>query len=370
MKIIDVKVTVWKWDNIPPTQYTKDFKSLDSRSTNMALVQILTDENITGYAFMGHSMATQSYNAQLIIEKYKPGLVGKDPLDRERIWQNLSKWAMGGTMLQIAAIDIALWDIAGKAANMPIHKLMGSYRNKVPAYASSAILASKEEYIDEALSLKERGWTAYKIHPPAEPKLDIEICKAVRKAVGDDYRLMFDACWAYNYNDAIYVGQAVQEMGFYWYEDPLVEEDIYNYKKLYSKLDIPIVSTEFIPGKYYSVPEWITQKTTNIVRGDVVAMGGISPLKRLTDLADAFNMKCEIHSGSSNSLDNVANLHVIIASTNCEFYEFFPCSGENRFGLSEEIEFDNGYVSAPNKPGLGFEIAWKDLNKTYVATIE
>ena len=63
MKIIDVKVTVWKWDNIPPTQYTKDFKSLDSRSTNMALVQILTDENITGYAFMGHSMATQSYNA-------------------------------------------------------------------------------------------------------------------------------------------------------------------------------------------------------------------------------------------------------------------------------------------------------------------
>ena len=155
MKIIDVKVTVWKWDNIPPTQYTKDFKSLDSRSTNMALVQILTDENITGYAFMGHSMATQSYNAQLIVEKYKPGLVGKDPLDRERIWQNLSKWAMGGTMLQIAAIDIALWDIAGKAANMPIHKLMGSYRNQVPAYASSAILASKEEYIDEALSLKE-----------------------------------------------------------------------------------------------------------------------------------------------------------------------------------------------------------------------
>ena len=84
MKIIDVKVTVWKWDNIPPTQYTKDFKSLDSRSTNMALVQILTDENITGYAFMGHSMATQSYNAQLIIEKYKPGLCwfGKLPITR------------------------------------------------------------------------------------------------------------------------------------------------------------------------------------------------------------------------------------------------------------------------------------------------
>ena len=123
----------------------------------MALVQILTDEDITGYAFLGNSMASIGYNAQIIIEKFKPGLVGKDPLDRERIWQNLSKWSLGGTMLQIGAIDIALWDIAGKAANMPIHKLMGSYRTKVPAYASSAILGSTQAYVDEALSLKEKG---------------------------------------------------------------------------------------------------------------------------------------------------------------------------------------------------------------------
>ena len=116
----------------------------------MALVQILTDEDITGYAFLGNSMASIGYNAQIIIERFKPGLVGKDPLDRERIWQNLSKWSLGGTMLQIAAIDIALWDIAGKAANMPIHKLMGSYRTKVPAYASSAILESTQAYVDEA----------------------------------------------------------------------------------------------------------------------------------------------------------------------------------------------------------------------------
>ena len=101
MKITDVKVTVWKWDNIPPTQYTKDFKSLESRSTNMALVQILTDEDITGYAFLGNSMASIGYNAQIIVERFRPGLVGKDPLDRERIWQNLSKWSLGGTMLQI-----------------------------------------------------------------------------------------------------------------------------------------------------------------------------------------------------------------------------------------------------------------------------
>ena len=89
---------------------------------------------------MGHSIFNQSYNAQLIVEKYKPGLVGRSLIERVG---KIFKWAMGGTML-IAAIDIALWDIAGKD-NMPIHKLMGSYRNQVPAYANSAILESKKE---------------------------------------------------------------------------------------------------------------------------------------------------------------------------------------------------------------------------------
>ena len=363
MKIIDVKVTVWKWDNIPPTQYTKDFKSLDSRSTNMALVQILTDENITGYAFMGHSMATQSYNAQLIIEKYKPGLVGKDPLDRERIWQNLSKWAMGGTMLQIAAIDIALWDIAGKAANMPIHKLMGSYRNQVPAYASSAILASKEDYIDEALSLKERGWTAYKIHPPAEPKLDIEICKAVREAVGDDYRLMFDACWAYNYNDAIYVGQAVQEMGFYWYEDPLPCDDIYGYVRLKKTVSVPIAATELPTTGPKAYAPWIMNQATDYLRGDVAIKGGITSCLKTAHTAETFHMNYEVHHGG-NSLNNAANLHLIMAIKNCEYFEVLLPDAAQKHGIINDIEVDsNGMVHAPNGPGLGMEIDFDLINK-------
>ena len=119
------------------------------------------------------------------------------------------------------------------------------------------------------LSLKERGWTAYKIHPPAEPKLDIEICKAVRKAVGDDYRLMFDACWTYNYNDAIYVGQAVQEMGFYWYEDPLPCDDIYGYVRLKKTLSVPIAATELPATGPKAYAPWIMNQATDYLRGDV-----------------------------------------------------------------------------------------------------
>ena len=366
MKITDVKVTVWKWDNIPPTQYTKDFKSLKSRSTNMALVQILTDEDITGYAFLGNSMASIGYNAQIIVERFKPGLVGKDPLDRERIWQNLSKWSLGGTMLQIGAIDIALWDIAGKAANMPIHKLMGSYRNKVPAYASSAILGSTQAYVDEALSLKEKGWTAYKIHPPAEPKLDIEICKEVRQAVGDDYRLMFDACWAYNYNDAIYVGQAVQEMGFYWYEDPLPCDDVYGYIRLKKTLSIPIAATELPATGPKAYAPWIMNQATDYLRGDVAIKGGITSCLKTAHTAETFHMNYEVHHGG-NSLNNAANLHLIMAIKNCEYFEVLLPDAAQKHGIVNDIEVDsNGMVHAPDNPGLGMEIDFDLIEKNKV----
>ena len=115
---------------------------------------------------------------------------------------------------------------------MPIHRLLGSYRRSVPAYASSAVLPTAEAYARRRSRFKSRGWTAYKIHPPTEWERDIEICEAVRKAVGDDYRLMLDSTWSYDYVEALRVGQAVERLGYYWYEDPLVDDDLTNYVKL------------------------------------------------------------------------------------------------------------------------------------------
>ena len=213
------------------------------------------------------------------------------------------------------------------------------------------------------------GWTAHKIHPHGNPAYDIEISQAVREAVGGDMKLMLDSMWAYQYEDAMRVGRAIEELNFYWYEDPLVEEDIYNYVKLHDKLDIPIMSTEYAPGRYYGMPQWITQYATDILRGDVAVTGGITPMVRLCHLAEGFNMKCEIHHGG-NSLNNVANLHITMAVPNCEFFEFFPCTGANMFGLVEDIQFEGGVVHAPTKPGLGYEIDWDMLKNQYTATAE
>ena len=125
----------------------------------------------------------------------------------------------------IGAIDICLWDINGKVADQPIHRLLGTCKNEVPAYSSTAYHETIEAYAEEAVLFKELGWGAHKLHPHGDPDTDILICEAVRDAVGDDMLLMLDSMWAYRYSDALRVGRAIEDMDYYWYEDPLVEEE-------------------------------------------------------------------------------------------------------------------------------------------------
>ena len=213
------------------------------------------------------------------------------------------------------------------------------------------------------------GWPAYKIHPHGVPKEDIEISRAVRSAVGDDMVLMLDSMWAYCYEDSLRVGRAIEALNYYWYEDPLAEEDLYNYLKLKSKLDIPIMCTEYAPGRLYGMAHWIMSGATDMLRGDVAVTGGITPLIKQAHLAEAFRMKCELHHGG-NSLNNVANLHVIMAMNNSDYYEVFPARGANKFGLVEDVEVDDqGFIYAPTKPGLGYEIDWKTVEREKVQVV-
>ena len=165
MKITDVSVTLWEWQDIPPTRYTKTVASSGTRSTQMGLLRIRTDDGIEGHGFLGSAMGSARYDAPYVVDAFKKMLVGQDPLNREHIWQSLMRRTRSHRMPVVGAIDVALWDLAGKAAGMPIHKLMGSFRDKIPAYASSAVLDRPEDYAEEAVKFKEANWAAYKIHP-------------------------------------------------------------------------------------------------------------------------------------------------------------------------------------------------------------
>ncbi len=369
MKITDVKVTVWEWKDIPPTRYTLRVKSSGSRKTTMGLVRIITDEGIEGNAFLGSAMAPAADDCKLIVERYKTLLVGQDPMDREKVWQTMSAWAMGNTMRIIGAIDVALWDIAGKHAGLPIHKLMGSYRDSAPAYASSAVFEHIEEYAEEAVSFKEAGWSAYKIHPPGTAALDIKICEAVRKAVGDDYRVMLDSTWSYDYPDALRVGRAVEGLGFYWYEDPLHFDDLYGYVKLKQVLSIPLMATEMPSRGPFSYSPWIMERATDYLRGDVAIKGGLTSCLKTAHTAETFQMNYEVHHGG-NSLNNVANLHLIMAIRNCEYFEVLLPDSVQKHGLVQDIEVDkNGMVHAHQEPGLGAQIDFELIESNKVADL-
>jgi L-alanine-DL-glutamate epimerase-like enolase superfamily enzyme len=308
MKITDLSLTLFAWDDIPAIAYGAH-TARPSGSSELGLLAIETDAGVTGHAFLGTSSNPASLDGPGLIRFLKPVVLGENPLDRERLWQALWRRARAASIRAIGAVDVALWDIAGKAAGLPIHRLLGSYRDRVPAYASSEVHGSREAYVEQALSFKAAGWPAYKIHPPQSWREDIAICAAVRKAVGDEYRLMLDSTWSYRYEEALRVGRAIEELGFYWYEDPLADQDLYNYIKLKEKLEIPILATEYPIAGLDSYIPWILNRATDFLRGDVAVKGGITTLIKTAHLAEAFRLNFEVHHGG-NSLNNVASITV------------------------------------------------------------
>jgi len=368
MKITDVTLTLFSWESVPPTTYGHHSARSTGKS-DLGLLRLVTDEGIEGHAFLGTSTNPASLDGPALVRFLKPVVMGQNPLDRERLNKLLWGRARVATIRSIGAVDIALWDIAGKAANLPIHRLIGTSREKIGAYASSEIHTSREAYAEQAQHYKSTGWHAYKIHPPQQWREDIKVCEAVRQAVGDDYTVMLDSTWSYRYEEALRVGQAAQELGFYWYEDPLHEQDIYNYVKLKQQLHIPIMATEYPIAGLDSYVPWVMQRATDMLRGDVAVKGGITTLIKTAHLAEAFRMNYEVHHGG-NSLNNVANLHVIMAIRNTEFFEVLLPDQMQKYGMAEEIEIDReGYVHAPTGPGLGRAIDFELIERKKVGVL-
>ena len=355
MKITDVTLTLFAWEGIPTTRYATHSGTLGGTS-DLGLLTISTDAGIEGHAFLGTSNNPASLDGPALIRYLKSIVMGQDPLDRERLYRALWQRSRLTPIRTIGAVDVALWDIAGKKAGMPVHRLLGSYRDRVPAYASSAVMASPQAYAEQVQEFKSSGWQAYKIHPPTDWREDIRICEAVRKAAGDDYTLMLDSTWSYEFETALRVGQAIEQLGYYWYEDPLADQDLYNYVKLKQKLSIPIMATEYPQTGFDSYAPWILERATDFLRGDVAVKGGLTTLVKAAHLAEAFHLKFEIHHGG-NSLNNMANLHVTMAIRNCEYFEVLLPDAAQKYGLVQDIKVDsNGLVHAPTEPGLGAQI--------------
>ena len=340
----------------------------------MAVLRVITDEGIEGNNLLSFPGPGPVAIANEIVTFLKPLLVGEDPLDIGRHWRRMSNLSHFVSPISVGTVDVALWDIAGKAAGLPVHRLLGTCRDRIPAYFSSGHHATAADYADEARYWQDQGWQGYKLHPPRAPwvdkpappvAFDVKACTAVRSAVGPEMTLMLDSSWSYSYSEALEVGRAIEELDFAWYEDPLGAHDIRGYQQLKRYLRIPILATETTLGGLHTLPPWITGGATDFLRGDVVIKGGITGMMKIAHLAEAYGMNCEIHDGY-NAMNNVANLNVAMAIDNCDWFEIlaFNRSGEHglehlSYGLQEPLVVDaDGYLAAPRGAGLGIGIDW------------
>ena len=352
MKIDAIDLTLFAWDDIPPTRYTSGAQNQSGRSS-LALLRIKTDAGIEGNAFLGSATNPAETDAAALIRFLKPVLMGKDPLAREDLHAAMRARQRNMGLRTIGACDTALWDIAAKAAGMPLYKFLGGGRSAIGAYASSQVLGSPEAYAEEAQKFKADGWKAYKIHPPHPASEDIRVCEAVRKGVGDSYTLMLDSTWSYRYPDALRVGRAIECLNYLWYEDPLNEEDIYAYVKLRQKLDIPILATEYPAGDIGTYAVWLTERATDYLRGDIPNKGGFTTMLKTAHLAEAFHTNYEVHHGG-NSANNMAQLHLACAIPNTTYFEVLLPHGAHKYGLLNDIQIGkDGLARCLETPGIG-----------------
>lgn len=360
MKITDVSVQV--------VDAGKTMIFADRLIMNLAnvVVRIKTDEGLEGVAGASTYLGATGVAAQ--VAELRPLLIGEDPFYRERIWQRLNEVSI--LMVaphSIAVIDTALWDLAGRAAGVPVYKLLGAVRDRVTAYASSLTYATLAEFQREIDGYLQSGFKAVKLHVWGDPERDIELCTAIRKQVGPGIALMVDAVGSYSLNDALRVGRVLDSLGFEWFEMPLRDSHIAAYKTLAGALDIAVTSGEVHTRTYQEAANYLTTGAWDIVRIDALISGGITATKKAAALAEGLGLRCEIHS-FGYTLNQAANLQVIGSVANSKYFECPMPVGAYGDGMLDVVDLEpDGTVCIPSKPGLGVEVDWEKMDAMTVA---
>ncbi len=374
MKITNAEVIEFRTKtNSKPTRwgYGVYLGEIEYRDTVTTLTKISTDEGIDGYMLGGDKGTTERV--------IKPLLVGENPVDREKIWQWLDQlvtFSHGITEQQAGVVDCALWDLAGRLTGLPVSKLLGGCREKVKAYASTAPnLGGPDVYAEHVQTCKKQGYKAYKVHAyicwnphtnepwpqlPGFPKEDVEICRAVREAAGDDMALMHDPFGVYTLEESLWVGRELEKLGYYWLEHPMIETRVEAYRRLTRELDIAILSPEHVPGGPFARAEWVLQGAADMLRIDV-NYGGVTGCWKLINLCQLYGLKCELHFGGH------AHLQLLAATpeATCLYYERgllrpgvdHPLAAPYLKSIPDPLD-DDGNVLVSQLPGLGLDLNW------------
>ena len=374
MKITRITSHVLGYDLPEPLGYSQQY--YHKRTAH--LVEVETDEGITGWGECFGAGNIALANKGIVEQVIQPMVVGMCPLDRDVIWHkvyNLMRdhGQKGMPLQSLSGVDIALWDIMGKAANLPLHKLIGgAHRDRIEVYGYGMMLRPESannlvaRFTDEAAAIKNMGFKAIKMKIGIGPKDDVRLIAAVRRGVGDDYRFMVDANHAYTTHDAFYVGRAMEEFDPYWFEEPVAPEDLDGYRELRSGLRVNISGgeAEFNRWGWRALLE---SRGLDIAQPEVCALGGISEYLRVLALCHAHFTPVVNHVWGS-AIAVATNMHLLASMPPLPgglfpwepMLEFDTTHNlfrddllTNPLDIQGQVANNNGTVDIPSGPGLG-----------------
>ncbi len=366
MKI--VKFETW-WVKRDKCLFDEKRKGGSTMDWDVVVLRLTADNGTQGIATAlaaRSGLVTESY----LQDNIAPLLLGRSPYDREAIWHELWNIDRHLTFFPVylpGPADVALWDMCAKEAGLPLYRYLGAFRESLPVYASGLFHETPEEYVKEALYYQSKGIKGYKAHPPGPYETDMKIHRMIREAVGPEMKLMSDPVAEYTLEEAIRVGRQLEQLDYEWLEEPFRDFELSKYSRLCAALDIPVAATETTRGCHWGVAQVIDQKAADIVRADVSWKCGITGTLKISHMAEAFGLNCEIHTTTMNYMD-LANLHVSCAIRNCRYFEYFVPEEDFMFPMDTRLPIDgNGMITVPKKPGIGAELDWELIKRCCVS---
>ena len=362
MKIANVKAFPTSFPIPPANRVALGIGTAVKRDA--VVVKVTTDDGIIGWGEAHHGRAHTAV-AKLIETTLKQLVIGMDAHDVNGVWDRMYRFQLAshgmgaGACLAISGIDMALWDIRGKALGVPLYRLLGGSRIGIPAYAGGVSLGYQPaaQLIDEARKSIDAGYTAIKLRVGDSPAKDVERMRAVRKAFGDELAILTDANIGYRVEDVRRVMPAMDELGIGWLEEPFPAHDYRSYREARSFGRTPLAAGE----NHYTRFEFdrvIEDGAITILQPDLSKTGGITEALRIAALASAWKLPIHPHS-SMTGLNHAATIHFLAAIDNGGYFEG-DVSRSNKF--RDELVSNPGAIDRDGKvwplegPGLGLEV--------------
>ena len=341
---------------LPLDEPLADGPATKGATQNFVTLRMRTDEGVEGVGMTFFGAGAMSPSLKAAVDGLGALAVGENPLDIEAIVGKIRAAAAssgpGGIFtLALSAIDIALWDIKGKVLGKPVSQLLGGFRQKVPTYASGALMRGFPlAHIEKAAArLVEKGFRQMKtqmaLPGDTNPELEVERIRVVRNAVGPKIDVMCDINQRWDVRQAISIGSRVEEYHLFWLEDGVAHDDYPGLAEVARALATPIAAGEYVYGL---VPfrHMLEARSVDIVMVDLLRAGGMTQWMKIAGMAEAFNLPIVNH------LAPEISVHLVAAAPNGLTVEYMPWSSKLWKEVPQPV---NGELTVPNKPGLGLE---------------